>query len=140
VWIVLRTVIKSFCDISLFLMVSTPPAYRRNGSSVALDVYERQLSRTAQESEEHGLDLRLCGAMAGDPMCVAILLGLGYRHLWVNGRSVGRVKYLLRHIDFEDAQTLDGRRLEAQMATEVRHQVAAFMERRGMRGLIRGGL
>ncbi|HEI8858738.1 TPA: hypothetical protein SLG96_002240 [Citrobacter koseri] len=30
--------------------------------------------------------------------------------------------------------------LEAQMATEVRHQVAAFMERRGMGGLIRGGL
>jgi len=25
------------------------------------------------------------------------------------------------------------------MATEVRHQVAAFMERRGLGGLIRGG-
>ena len=29
--------------------------------------------------------------------------------------------------------------LEAQLAAEVRHQVAAFMERRGMGGLIRGG-
>ncbi len=34
----------------------------------------------AQEAEKHGLDLRLCGEMAGDPMC-AILIGLGYRHL-----------------------------------------------------------
>ncbi len=83
-------------------------------------------------SRKNGLDLRLCGEMAGDPMCVAILIGLGYRHLSMNGRSVARVKYLLRHIDFEDAQTLARRSLEAQMATEVRHQVAAFMERRGM--------
>ena len=49
-------------------------------------------------------------------------------------------KYLLRHIDFDEAQTLALRSLEAQMAAEVRHQVAAFMERRGMGGLIRGGL
>ncbi len=72
-------------------------------------------------------------------MCVAVLIGLGYRHLSMNGRSVARVKYLLRHIDREDAETLANRTLEAQFTSEVRHQVAAFMERRGMGGLIRGG-
>ncbi|HDS6936440.1 TPA: hypothetical protein QHV88_004362, partial [Escherichia coli] len=51
-----------------------------------------------------------------------------------------RVKYLLRRIDFAEAENLAQRSLEAQLATEVRHQVAAFMERRGMGGLIRGGL
>ncbi len=114
------------------------PAVDRNNTRVA-SIYDslhpamlRALSMIAQEAEKHGLDLRLCGEMAGDPMCVAILIGLGYRHLSMNGRSVARVKYLLRHIDFEDAQTLARRSLEAQMATEVRHQVAAFMERRGM--------
>ncbi|HBI4848587.1 phosphoenolpyruvate--protein phosphotransferase [Salmonella enterica] len=121
-------------------------AVDRNNTRVA-SIYDslhpamlRALSMIAQEAEKNGLDLRLCGEMAGDPMCVAILIGLGYRHLSMNGRSVARVKYLLRHIDFEDAQTLARRSLEAQMATEVRHQVAAFMERRGMGGLIRGGL
>ena len=77
--------------------------------------------------------------MAGDSMCVAILIGLGYRHLSMNGRAVARVKYLLRHIDINDARELAERSLEAQLAAEVRHQVAAFMERRGMGGLIRGG-
>ena len=57
----------------------------------------------------------------------------------MNGRSVARVKYLLRHIEIEDARELAERSLDAQMAAEVRHQVAAFMERRGMGGLIRGG-
>ena len=100
----------------------------------------RVLSMIVQEAERYGIDLRLCGEMAGDPMCVTILVGLGFRHLSMNGRSVARVKYLLRNIDLEDAETLARRSLDAQMATEVRHQVAAFMERRGLGGLIRGGL
>lgn len=96
------------------------------------------LSMIAQEAERSDIDLRVCGEMAGDPMCVTILIGLGFRHLSMNGRSVARVKYLLRRIDYEEAKILAQRSLEAQLATEVRHQVAAFMERRGMGGLIRG--
>ena len=121
-------------------------AVDRNNTRVA-SIYDslhpgmiRVLAMIVQEAERYGIDLRLCGEMAGDPMCVTILIGLGFRHLSMNGRSVPRVKYLLRNIDLEDAQTLAQRSLEAQMATEVRHQVAAFMERRGLGGLIRGGL
>ncbi len=119
-------------------------AVDRNNTRVA-NIYDslhpamlRALAMIAREAEIHGIDLRLCGEMAGDPMCVAILIGLGYRHLSMNGRSVARVKYLLRRIDFAEAENLAQRSLEAQLATEVRHQVAAFMERRGMGGLIRG--
>ena len=120
-------------------------AVDRNNTRVA-NIYDslhpavlRALAMIAQEAEHLGIDLRLCGEMAGDPMCVTLLIGLGFRHLSMNGRSVARVKYLLRHVDLEEAQTLARRSLEAQMAMEVRHQVAAFMERRGMGGLIRGG-
>lgn len=120
-------------------------AVDRNNTRVA-SIYDslhpaiiRALAMIAREAEQYGIDLRLCGEMAGDSMCVAILIGLGYRHLSMNGRAVARVKYLLRHIDIDDARELAERSLEAQLAAEVRHQVAAFMERRGMGGLIRGG-
>ncbi len=120
-------------------------AVDRNNTRVA-NMYDclhpavlRALAMIAHDAERFGIDLRLCGEMAGDPMCVTILVGLGYRHLSMNGRSVARVKYLLRRIDIEEAQELSRRSLEAQMTTEVRHQVAAFMERRGLGGLIRGG-
>ena len=99
----------------------------------------RALAMIARDAERFGIDLRLRGEMAGDPMCVTILIGMGYRHLSMNGRSVARVKYLLRRIDINEAQELSQRSLEAQMTAEVRHQVAAFMERRGLGGLIRGG-
>ncbi|MER0125331.1 phosphoenolpyruvate--protein phosphotransferase [Franconibacter daqui] len=100
----------------------------------------RALNLIAAEARRNDIDLCLCGEMAGDPMCVALLVGMGFHHLSMNGRSVARVKYLLRHITLEEAQKLAQRSLEAQLAAEVRHQVAAFMERRGMGGLIRGGL
>jgi len=121
-------------------------AVDRNNTHVA-NMYDslnpavlRALSMIARETERLGIELCLCGEMAGDPMCVAVLIGMGFNHLSMNGRSVARIKYLLRRIDFVEAQTLANRALDAQQATDVRHQIAAFMERRGLGGLIRGGL
>ncbi|MCU5774646.1 phosphoenolpyruvate--protein phosphotransferase [Erwiniaceae bacterium BAC15a-03b] len=93
----------------------------------------------AIEAERAGIELCLCGEMAGDPMCVVLLVGLGYHHLSMNGRNVARVKYLLSHIDREEAETLAQNSLLAHTAGGVRQQVAAFMEQRGLGGLIRGG-
>ena len=70
---------------------------------------------------------------------MALLVGLGYRHLSMNGKNVPRVKYLLRHLDHEETQKLSEQGMNAHTATEVRHLVSAFMERRGLGGLIRGG-
>ncbi|CNI99337.1 fused phosphoenolpyruvate-protein phosphotransferase PtsP/GAF domain [Yersinia mollaretii] len=97
------------------------------------------LSHILMQATQSGLQVSLCGEMAGDPMGALLLVGLGYRNLSMNGRSVARIKYLLRNIDLADAQALAERVLTAQMTTDVRHLTAAFMERRGLGGLIRGG-
>ena len=97
------------------------------------------LKHIIEQGTAAGLSVSLCGELAGDPMGALLLVGMGYRNLSMNGRSVARIKYLLRHIELAEAQSLTQRVLSAQMATEVRHQVSAFMERRGMGGLIRGG-
>ncbi|WP_242365393.1 phosphoenolpyruvate--protein phosphotransferase [Yersinia enterocolitica] len=97
------------------------------------------LSHILTQATQSGLQVSLCGEMAGDPMGALLLVGLGYRNLSMNGRSVARIKYLLRNIDLVDVQALAERVLNAQMTTDVRHLTAAFMERRGLGGLIRGG-
>lgn len=91
------------------------------------------------QATDSGLQVSLCGEMAGDPMGALLLVGLGYRQLSMNGRSVARIKYLLRNVDLVEAEALAERVLTAQMTTDVRHLTAAFMERRGLGGLIRGG-
>ncbi len=99
----------------------------------------RVLRQIITSAEAIGLDVSLCGEMAGDPMGALLLTGMGYRNLSMNGRSVARVKYLLRRIDLVDAEELASRVLQAHFTTDVRHMTAAFMERRGLGGLIRGG-
>ncbi|WP_127960250.1 phosphoenolpyruvate--protein phosphotransferase [Serratia microhaemolytica] len=85
------------------------------------------------------LPVSLCGELAGDPMGALLLVGLGYRHLSINGYQVARIKYLLHHITLTEAANLAERALTAQTTDEIRRFMAAFIERRGMGGLIRGG-
>ncbi len=49
------------------------------------------------------------------------------------------LKYLLRNVVLGEAQGLAEWVSGAQNSIEVHHQVADFMERRGLGGLIRGG-
>ncbi|KQN64694.1 MULTISPECIES: phosphoenolpyruvate--protein phosphotransferase [unclassified Erwinia] len=120
-------------------------AVDRNNTRVA-SIYDslhpallRALQTIADEAERAGIELCLCGEMAGDPMSVVMLVGMGYHHLSMNGRNVARVKYLLRHIELEEAQALARTGLAAMHTREVRSEVAAFMEQKGLGGLIRGG-
>jgi len=120
-------------------------AVDRNNTRVA-NLYDslhpavlQALDMIAKETKRYDIDLALCGEMAGDPRCVALLVGLGYRHLSMNGRSVARVKYLLRHIEREEAEALAQACIESQTADQVRQQVTEFMEKRELGGLIRGG-
>ncbi|WP_034916691.1 MULTISPECIES: phosphoenolpyruvate--protein phosphotransferase [Erwinia] len=120
-------------------------AVDRNNTRVA-NLYDslhpavlRALKTIAQEAAKADIELCLCGEMAGDPMCVILLIGLGFHHLSMNGRNVARVKYLLNRIDHEEAQKLADESLNVTLTADVRHLVAAFMEQRGLGGLSRGG-
>lgn len=86
------------------------------------------------------LPVSVCGEMAGDPMGALLLVGLGFRQLSMNGHSVPRIKYLLRHLDLADMERLAARMVATHSSTEVRHLTASFLERRGVGGLIRGGM
>jgi len=85
------------------------------------------------------LPVCLCGEMAGDPTCVPLLVGMGYRHLSMNGKNIPRVKYLLRHLECNETEQLAAQVLQSSTTSEVRYQISVFMERRGLGGLIRGG-
>ncbi|OON39557.1 phosphoenolpyruvate--protein phosphotransferase PtsP [Izhakiella australiensis] len=120
-------------------------AVDRNNTRVA-NLYDslhpsllRALQMIAIEAKRADIELCLCGEMAGDPMSVVLLIGMGYYHLSMNGRNVPRVKYLLRHIDALEAQNLAERGLQAQLTSEVRQLVSSFMESKGLGGLVRGG-
>ncbi|WP_370558170.1 phosphoenolpyruvate--protein phosphotransferase [Edwardsiella tarda] len=100
----------------------------------------RLLQQVVRECNTLALPVSVCGEMAGDPMGALLLVGLGFRQLSMNGHSVPRIKYLLRHLDLADMERLAARMVATHSSTEVRHLTASFLERRGVGGLIRGGM
>ncbi|CAM1019071.1 TPA: phosphoenolpyruvate--protein phosphotransferase [Proteus mirabilis] len=121
-------------------------AVDRNNTHVAL-LYDnlhpallRSLNIIALECQRYQLPVSVCGEMAGTPMGALLLIGLGFRQLSMSGRSLPRVKYLLRHLDPAILQPFMQQVLKAGTAIEIKKLSADFMERQGLGGLIRGGI
>lgn len=64
----------------------------------------RMISQVVTAAKEAGIPVSLCGEMAGDPLCVSILLGLGLQDLSMNARAIPLVKKIIRTISMEEAR------------------------------------
>lgn len=100
----------------------------------------RSLNLIATQCQYYQLPISVCGEMAGTPIGALLLIGLGFRQLSMSGRSLPRVKYLLRHLDPVVLQPFMQQVLQAETATEIKKLSSEFMERQGLGGLIRGGI
>lgn len=101
-------------------------AVDRNNTHVAL-LYDnlhpallRSLNLIATQCQYYQLPVSVCGEMAGTPIGALLLIGLGFRQLSMSGRSLPRVKYLLRHLDPVMLQPFMQQVLQAETATEIK--------------------
>ena len=63
----------------------------------------RSLRRIVQAAHGAGIPACLCGEMAGDPLYLPVLLGLGFDELSMGAGSILRVKQILRRCTLERA-------------------------------------
>ncbi len=66
----------------------------------------RSLRRIVQAAHGAGIPACLCGEMAGDPLYLPVLLGLGFDELSMGAGSILRVKQILRRCTLERAATI----------------------------------
>ena len=64
----------------------------------------KMIHQVVEAGKNAGIPVSLCGEMAGDPLCVPILLGLGIGELSMNARAIPLVKKLIRSISLKEAQ------------------------------------
>jgi phosphoenolpyruvate-protein phosphotransferase (PTS system enzyme I) len=57
--------------------------------------------RTAEHGRRAGIDVSLCGDMAGDPRCIPSLLACGLRALSVNPSALGEIKQTIEALSLE---------------------------------------
>ena len=52
------------------------------------------------------IDVSMCGEMAGDPLCLPVVLGLGLRNLSMNSTSIPLVKAMIRSLSISECEEL----------------------------------
>ncbi len=66
----------------------------------------RSLCRVVEVAHAAGIDACICGEMAGDPLYLPLLLGLGFDELSMGSSSIPRVKHILRRCTREQAAVI----------------------------------
>ena len=80
----------------------------------------RLIERTVAGARKHKRWVGVCGALAGDPAAVPVLIGLGIDELSVDVPIVPSVKARVRNLSLKDCQVTAQKALDAADAGEVR--------------------
>ncbi len=64
----------------------------------------RMIKMTCDAAKKKGIEIVMCGEMAGDPINIPVLIGLGLTHLSMNSASIPVVKNMIRNIDSRSAE------------------------------------
>lgn len=121
-------------------------AVDRNNAQVANlhDAYHpavlRALDIIAKQSAKYLVPLSLCGELAGEPAGALLLLAMGFDKLSMNGHNIARIKWVVRHVDFQRAKTILSHTLKLTTAKQVHSYLNEQLEQLGLGGFIRAGL
>jgi len=90
----------------------------------------RILREIVDKSHAAGVKVSVCGEMAGDPLYVPLLIGLGVDELSMTPPLLPAVKYLVRRMSLADAQALVQAALANPSAADIEQQCIAFYRER----------
>ena len=99
----------------------------------------RALTEIMKGARKHEREVSICGEMAGDPMAVVLLLGMGVHSLSMGAGSLLRVKSVIRRISRVRAREVLGVALKCEDAACVRRLLLETLEEVGLDGLVRPG-
>jgi phosphotransferase system enzyme I (PtsI) len=88
----------------------------------------RMIQTVVNAARDAGIGVSLCGQMAGDPLCVSILLGLGIYELSMNARAIPLIKMITRSLSMEEARADFENVMRLNTATEVRTYISERMK------------
>ncbi|TEW53353.1 phosphoenolpyruvate--protein phosphotransferase [Psychromonas sp. RZ22] len=120
-------------------------AVDRNNSRVAdlFDSYHpavlQAMQLILQQSQKNNVEVSICGELAGDPIGVLILLGLGYRKLSMNAFNMNKVKYLLNNVTISELEACTKVALNAHDGAFIKQTFVDYLDEKGLGGFVRAG-
>ncbi len=86
----------------------------------------RLIQATVQAAHARGIRVAVCGEMAGDPVLVPLLLGLGVDELSMAPPLIAPVKYLIRRMHLARARQMATEALACDSASEIAARFEAY--------------
>ena len=86
------------------------------------------IQQVAKAAHKYGKWTGVCGELAGDPLAVPVLVGLGVDELSMNPGSISRAKAILRLIESEQAEKLAASVLKARSTKDARQIARQFYQ------------
>jgi len=121
-------------------------AVDRNNARVAniYDAYHpsvlRALNVIAKESSKYLVPLSLCGELAGEPAGAILLLAMGYDKLSMNPHNIARIKWVIRHVNYQRCQVILAHVLTLSTAKKIHCYLNEQLENFGLGGFVRAGM
>ena len=120
-------------------------AVDRNNSRVAdlFDSYHPAVLQAMQliflQCQRHNLEVNICGELAGDPIGILILLGLGYRKFSMNAFNMNKVKYLLSTVTIAELEACTQLALNGYDGAFIKKTFIDYLDVKELGGFVRAG-
>jgi phosphoenolpyruvate-protein phosphotransferase (PTS system enzyme I) len=88
----------------------------------------RLIRQVVEVARSAGINVDLCGEMAGDPLCAPILLGLGIDDLSLNAARVPIIKKVIRTLSFQESKKDLEKIFQFETETQVREFIKGKMQ------------
>ncbi|MDX1583397.1 MAG: phosphoenolpyruvate--protein phosphotransferase [Thermoanaerobaculia bacterium] len=79
----------------------------------------RLINGIIRAGEEAGIPVSMCGEMAGEPLYVPLLCGMGLRSFSMNPSSIPIVKNILRSLKYKDCKRIADQAMKRRTAQEI---------------------
>lgn len=90
----------------------------------------RALEMTCAAANRAGIEVSMCGEMAGDPLYAMVLAGFGFNELSMNPVCVPRVKRVMRHVSKQDGESFIKKLLRLPTCNEISGMIDETMRAR----------
>ena len=87
----------------------------------------RMIYRTIEAAHEAGIEAAVCGEMAGEPMYLPILIGMGLDELSMNALDIPKIKRMIRMSNQNQCSALVRDILECSTAQKIREHLLDFL-------------
>lgn len=80
----------------------------------------RMLNQVVHSAKSNGIGVYICGEMAGDPLCIPLMLGLEIEELSMNPPNIPLMKNLIRSISMKEIKSVFHNIMELDTASKVK--------------------